>query len=230
MRSELSLTYSHFILLYPSVRNSGERLYSVHGFQILVPVFVLRTFTEYAFISALEQNIPKPVCRINAALIIVRAKYDLLQIWMRFKCLQDGFLVHAVCGNVAMLLPVLREQCQEAEHVNRRFKDVQPPRCTEVREAVPGIRAFAGHPESGTLRVGGPLVRLPGSTLFIESDKDCIVMRRILVERVQLGKMRDDLRRNISLLDEIGVHPMHVRIWLRQLENGLRFGLGFTRR
>ena len=164
----------------------------------------------------LPENIPEPVCRINAALVIVGTQDNFLQFRMRLQSLNDGFFIHTIRSDVGMLLPIVRIEREKTQQIDRCFKNEQPSGCPEMRKAVPGVRSLHRHLERLSKGDSAALACLSGSAVFVQPDKDSVVEFRILIERVCLCKMRNDLRRNEPLLDEIRIHPVHIAVRLRQ--------------
>ena len=117
-----------------------------------------------------------------------------------------------------MFLPALLMQCYERQHIYRCFKDEQLIAFTEVSEAVCRIRSLYRYPECFAEGAGRAFACLSGSAVFIEPDKDSVVMFLVLVESFCLCKVCYNVGVNEPLLDKIGEHPVHILIRLGKLK------------
>ena len=120
---------------------------SVHFLQVLVPILLGWNEPCHIGVPMLFQDIRKPAGRLNAALVIVGAKIYSFKLRMVFQSRQHRTLIYSVHSDIAVLLPVLRVQRYKRQHIYRSLKDIQPVAYSEMRKAVPSIRACNRYPE-----------------------------------------------------------------------------------
>ena len=63
---------------------------------------------------------------------------------------------------------------------------------------------------------GAAQMCMPGFSVFIQTDKHAVVVWVVLIEHLLLHKRRDHIPVNAPVLGEIGIHPAHSQVRLRQ--------------
>ena len=126
---------------------------------------------------------------------------------------------HAAEGDITVLLPPLRMQCDKGQQINGSLEGVHPVAGSAAVETVPGIAASCIPLEACTKRVQPAFVGMTGSAVFIVSDEHGVVMLsaairrwlRTLIDQFCVDERVQHLPADAPVLEQIGVHPAHIR-------------------
>ena len=98
-------------------------------------------------------------------------------------------------------------------------------------KAVCWVAALHIDAEGFSLAVGAALVGMAGDAMFIVPDKYGVVIGDVLINELGSDKCREDSTADLSLPQQVPIHPPHCSRGLRQREGlRLRFRFGFCDR
>ena len=83
-------------------------------------------------------------------------------------------------------------------------------------EAVFYVAALHINAEYFALGAGTAQMCVPGFSVFIQPDKHAVVVWVVLIEQLLLHKCRDHIPVDAPVFGEIGIHPAHSQVRLRQ--------------
>ena len=83
-------------------------------------------------------------------------------------------------------------------------------------EAVFYVAALHIDAEHFALGAGAAQMRMSGFAVFIQPYKHAVVVRVVLIEQLLLHKRRDHIPVDAPVFGEIGIHPAHSQVRLRQ--------------
>ena len=102
-----------------------------------------------------------------------------------------GLAASAAQGYIAVLLPSVRVQREEAQQINRGLEHIEQAVLSHVVEAVLGPAALHVDFEGLALAVGAPLMGVPGNALLVCPHKDTVVILGVLVQQSGPGEVAD---------------------------------------
>ncbi len=195
------------------------------GFQVLVPVFILRLEDGDAGISPLMENFCQPSTGLDARFVVVQAEEDVPEIRILLQHPEHGVFAGPAEGGVAVSLPIFLVQREEGQQINGSLEDVEAVAGPAVVEAVPSVAAAHVPLEARSLAVQAPFVGVAGNAVFIQSDEYGIVIGIAAFGRFaalidQLGVYESVQHRaaDEALLEQVGIDPAHGIVFRWELE------------
>ena len=119
-----------------------------------------------------------------------------------------------------MFLPLARVHGNVREHINGRFEHIKASVCAGVMKTVARIAGLDVQAKSFAEAVRAAQMGVARAAAFIRSDEHGIMMRRVLVEQLLAGKVRNNVGVQPACFKKIREHAVHICIrnrWSKRL-------------
>ena len=194
------------------------------GFQLLIPVLVLRLDHPNLVIAVLVENLRQAPAGLNARRVMIQAEAYGAEAGVLLQHPEHGVFADSAEGHIAVFLPASGVAGKKGQQVDRRFEDIEAVTGAGVVETAPGIAALHVDAESPANVIDAALVSVAWNAVFVFANEDGVMVLpglvlgyfTALVQQTRPDKGADHVPVQKSAIQQIGIYPAHIPVRRRQ--------------
>ena len=111
-----------------------------------------------------------------------------------------------------MLLPLARIHGNVGEHINGSLEYIKAPIGSGMMKTVARVAGFDIQAKGFAEAVRAAQMRVARASTFVRADEHSVVMRRVLVEQLSAGEIRNYVGIQPARFEQICEHTVHIRV------------------